>query len=66
MTDIHRPRVRNPRSMVIEVRVDQQHPLVGTVAVEGESTATFEGWLDLLAALSQLLERTPVSGGSEL
>jgi hypothetical protein len=41
--------------MLIRLELDQTHPPTGTVTTGEETEVPFEGWLGLLATLSELL-----------
>ena len=41
--------------MLIRVWIDRADPLAGTAAVEGAEPLPFQGWLELLRVLSELV-----------
>jgi hypothetical protein len=41
--------------MLIRVWIERADPLVGTAAVEGAEPLAFQGWLELLKVLSELV-----------
>jgi len=43
--------------MLIELVIEQRHPLVGVAVVERDEQR-FEGWLELLSILTRLLEKS--------
>jgi hypothetical protein len=57
-------------AMLIKIWRETERPLVGRVAQDEEPPRTFEGWLQLLRILADLLEPGrcdgPRHGGSEL
>ena len=52
--------------MDICISIEQAEPLIGTAATDDRGPLPFEGWLELLDALSTLLDtsRPQDSGGS--
>jgi hypothetical protein len=44
--------------MLIRIRIENIQPLAGTAAVEGGDPLRFDGWLELLRAISELVERS--------
>jgi hypothetical protein len=46
--------------MLIRVVIDQAQPLTGTAATEGRDPLRFEGWLELLGVVSELV--APAAG----
>ena len=52
--------------MMIRIWIEKREPITGTVATEGQLQLRFEGWLELLAAVSELLAATaPLKGDEE-
>jgi hypothetical protein len=47
------PDVNDP--VLIRVWIERAEPLAGTAAVEGAEPLAFQGWLDLLRVLSELV-----------
>ena len=41
--------------LLIRVWIERAQPLAGTAAVEGGEPLTFQGWLELLRVLSELV-----------
>jgi hypothetical protein len=41
--------------MLIRIAIDQVQPLAGTAMTEGRDPRRFEGWLELLQMLSELV-----------
>jgi hypothetical protein len=41
--------------MLIRIVIDQVQPLAGTATTEGRDQLRFEGWLELLRVLSELV-----------
>ena len=41
--------------MLIRVQIHSTHPLAGTAAAEGSDPLHFDGWLELLRVISELL-----------
>ena len=41
--------------MLIRVWIERAEPLAGTAAVEGAEPLAFQGWLELLRVLSELV-----------
>jgi hypothetical protein len=55
--------------MHIRITIETTEPLTGTAAASGVASQRFKGWLELLSALSALVDATarqPGSGGEEL
>lgn len=56
--------------MMIRVSVEQAEPLRGTAASEDEAPVAFEGWMEFLGVVAELLRlprldaRTPLRGGA--
>jgi hypothetical protein len=50
----------------IRISIEQAEPLIGTAATDDRGPFPFEGWLELLGALSALVDtsRPKDSGGS--
>ena len=48
--------------MLIWVWVERPEPLAGTAAAEGGGRLRFEGWLELLAVVAELVAAAPPSG----
>jgi hypothetical protein len=49
--------------VLIRVWIDGRQPLAGTATIEGSEPLRFDGWLELLRAISQLVDDPPPSGG---
>jgi hypothetical protein len=47
--------------MLIRISIEQTEPLTGTAATAGSRPLTFVGWLELLRAISELVD---AAGGS--
>jgi hypothetical protein len=48
--------------VLIWVWVERPEPLAGTAAAEGSGRLRFEGWLELLAVVAELVAAAPPSG----
>ena len=48
--------------MLIRLWVERMEPLAGTAATEGSEPLRFEGWLELLGVVSELVAAAPSSG----
>ena len=48
--------------MLIRIWVEHTQPLAGTAASEGAEPRRFDGWLELLTVLSELLAAAPPAG----
>ena len=44
-----------PLPTVIHVRIERAEPLAGTAATEKGATLAFEGWMELIRVISELL-----------
>jgi hypothetical protein len=49
--------------VLISVWIEASQPLAGTAAIEGGEPLRFDGWLELLRVVSELVDSTPASGG---
>jgi hypothetical protein len=49
--------------VLISVWIEASQPLSGTAAIEGGEPLRFEGWLELLKVVSELLDAAPPGGG---
>lgn len=47
--------VKGPLPAVIHILIDRAEPLAGTAAIEGGGALAFEGWMELINAVSELL-----------
>ncbi len=45
--------------MLIHVRIERSQPLAGTAAIEGSEPLHFDGWLELLRVVSELVAAGP-------
>ena len=57
---------KRPLPTVIHVRIDRAEPLAGVAATEDGDTLPFEGWMELIRAVSELLsspDRPPIEEG---
>jgi hypothetical protein len=43
--------------MLIHLQIENSQPLAGTAASEGSDPRRFDGWLELLTVISELVER---------
>lgn len=48
--------------MLIRVWIERTQPLAGTAATEGAEPVGFDGWLELLKVISELVAAAPSSG----
>jgi hypothetical protein len=48
--------------MLIRIWVERMEPLAGTATTEGSEPLRFEGWLELLRVVSELVSAAPSSG----
>ena len=48
--------------MLIRIRISNTQPLTGTAATEGRDPLHFDGWLELLRVVSELVAAAPSSG----
>ena len=65
MTDICHLFIGHAWPMLIGIRVEQTRPLSGQITAPDRPDAPFAGWLDLLGALSELIEPAPLGGRDE-
>ena len=45
--------------MLIRIRIERTQPLAGTAATQGSDPLRFEGWLELLRVISELVAAAP-------
>jgi hypothetical protein len=50
--------------MLISIWIEGSQPLVGTAVIEGGEPLRFEGWLELLKVVSELIDAAPQGGGA--
>ncbi len=50
--------------MLIRIWIERTQPLAGTAATEGSDPLRFDGWLELLRVISELVAAAP-SGGED-
>ena len=50
--------------MLITIWIEKKEPIAGTVSAEGHHPRPFEGWLELLAAVSELVAAAAGRSGS--
>jgi hypothetical protein len=48
--------------VLIHVWIEGSQPLAGTAAIEGSEPLRFDGWLELLRVVSELVAAEPPSG----
>jgi hypothetical protein len=48
--------------VLICIWVERPEPLAGKAATEGSEPLRFEGWLELLAVIAELIAAAPASG----
>jgi hypothetical protein len=48
--------------MLIHVWIEGRQPLAGTAAIEGREPVRFDGWLELLRVVSELVAAGPPGG----
>jgi hypothetical protein len=48
--------------MLISIWIEGSQPLVGTAAIEGVEPLRFNGWLELLRVVSELIDAAPQGG----
>jgi hypothetical protein len=48
--------------VLIRIWVERQQPLAGRAVAEGSEPLRFEGWLELLAVVAELIAAAPSSG----
>jgi hypothetical protein len=48
--------------VLISVWIEASQPLAGTAAIEGGEPLRFDGWLELLRVVSELVDSAPASG----
>jgi hypothetical protein len=51
--------------MLIHIRVENMQPLAGTAVAKGSDPLPFEGWLELLRVISELVAASGASGGGD-
>jgi hypothetical protein len=51
--------------MLIRIRIENTQPLAGTAATEGSEPLRFDGWLELLRVISELVATAAPSGGGD-
>jgi hypothetical protein len=49
--------------VLISVWIEASQPLAGTAAIEGGEPLRFDGWLELLRVVSELVDTAPAGGG---
>jgi hypothetical protein len=49
--------------VLISVWIEASQPLAGTAAIEGGEPLRFDGWLELLRVVSELVDAAPRGGG---
>lgn len=52
--------------MLIRIWVERTQPLAGTAAAEDAEPRRFDGWLELLTALSELVAAAPPAGEDQV
>ncbi len=52
--------------MLIRISIQRRQPLAGTAATELGDPVPFEGWLELLRVVSELVAAAAPSGGREV
>src|SRR6266536_6615878 len=55
-------RSREVAAMLIHVWIEGRQPLAGTAAIEGREPVRFDGWLELLRVVSELVAAGPPGG----
>ena len=50
--------------MLIRISIESTQPLAGTAAIKGSDPLRFDGWLELLRVISELVAATS-SGGED-
>jgi hypothetical protein len=53
---------RPEERVLIRIWLERTQPLAGTAATEGAAPRRFDGWLELLGALSELVATAPRAG----
>lgn len=48
--------------MLIRIWIERTQPLAGTAATEGSEPLRFDGWLELLRVVSELVTAAPSDG----
>ena len=48
--------------MLISIWIEGSEPLVGTAAIAGGEPLRFDGWLELLSVVSELIDAGPRGG----
>src|SRR5882724_5472025 len=56
------PVARGAADMVIQISVDTTDPLAGTATTERGAHVPFTGWLELLRAISALVDSSAIAG----
>jgi hypothetical protein len=51
--------------MLIRIRIESTQPLAGTAAAKGSDPLPFEGWLELLRVISELVAAEAASCGGD-
>jgi hypothetical protein len=49
--------------MLIHIRIENTQPLSGTAGAKGSDPLPFDGWLELLRVISELVNAAAASGG---
>ncbi len=57
LTDVKRARTSHHVAMVIQLWLEGEDCVSGSVGLEGRDPIPFQGWLGLLAAVSELVSR---------
>jgi hypothetical protein len=55
-------RRREAADVLIRIWIQRVEPLAGTAATEGSEPLRFDGWLELLRVVSELVTAAPSSG----
>ena len=50
--------------MLIRILIERAQPVAGTAVTEGQEPLPFDGWLELLRVLSELVTPAAPSGGA--
>ena len=50
--------------MLIRILIERAQPVAGTAVTEGQEPLHFDGWLELLRVLSELVTPAPSGGGA--
>jgi hypothetical protein len=57
-------RVSGPADMVIRLRIRRVEPLAGSATTEGGAARAFEGWMELMGVIADLIGSPKLDGAA--